>query len=202
MQRNDLPNAALHIGVFGHPGTGGFIACIARDGDGTDHALASLIHDGATNRQCAIGCHRLHARDMCITCRLPAGGCLGIRAVKGNGNRMGAGGSHRVAGLGQALIGQGGDTEGQDADIAPNTLHREGFLRQIGTNAGHIRHIQDHQRPGWHPFSGEKRRAEGHPPILRPAADHRPVAVHRRSAAGFIGTIESKYGVAHGISPS
>jgi hypothetical protein len=28
------------------------------------------------------------------------------------------------------------------------------------------------------------------------------MAVHRRSAAGFIGTIESKYRLAHGISPS
>jgi hypothetical protein len=63
MQRNVLPNAARHIGVFGHPGTGGFICRVARDGDGPDHAASGLIQNGATNRQRAIGGHGLHARD-------------------------------------------------------------------------------------------------------------------------------------------
>ena len=73
--------------------------------------------------------------------------------------------------------------EGQDADIAPNTLHRKGFFREVGLNPGHIRDIQDHERPGRHPCGGEKRCAEGHSPIFSPTADHRPVAVHRRGAA-------------------
>ena len=105
MQRDVLPNAGLHIGVVGHPGLRRFIGRMACDSDGTDHAASGLIQNGATNRQRAIGCHGLHARDMRLPRSLPAGRGLGIRAIIGNGDGVGAGGSHRIAGLGQALIG-------------------------------------------------------------------------------------------------
>ena len=51
-----------------------------------------------------------------------------------------------VVGMGRMPHGTGQrrDAEGQDADIAPNTLHRKGFFREVGLNPGHIRDIQDH----------------------------------------------------------